>query len=186
MNADEVAKLCGALSLKEKEGPLMPLKKTLKDDGEKRLGLKLVGKILSNKLVNWDAFMHLIPKIWKIKQGVDIEVVGENIFSFTFRCGEDRRQVLQGGPWRFDKALLVLAEPRGKWDIREISFTKVAFWVQIHNVPLICMTKEIGIFLGRMIGEFREIDVGSSGECTWKYIRVRVVINATEQLRRIL
>ncbi|TXG48918.1 hypothetical protein EZV62_024793 [Acer yangbiense] len=141
----------------------MPLQKALKDDGEKRLALRFVGKILSNKLVNRDAFIHMIPKIWKIKQGVKTEVVDENIFSFTFRCTEDRRQVMQGGPWRFDKALLVLAEPMGRGDIQKISFNKVAFWIQIHNVPLICITSEIGIFLGKMIGDFREIDVSPSG-----------------------
>ncbi|KAK3204613.1 hypothetical protein Dsin_018659 [Dipteronia sinensis] len=92
MNADEVAHLCEALSLKEKEGPLMPLLTVLRNDGENRLALRLVGKMLSSKLVNREAFIHLIPKFWKIKQGVEIEVVDRNVFSFTFRCADDRRQ----------------------------------------------------------------------------------------------
>ncbi|KAK2638135.1 hypothetical protein Ddye_025930 [Dipteronia dyeriana] len=95
---------------------------------------------------------------------------------------EDRRMVLQGGPWRFDKALLVLEEPKGKGDIREMAFNRVAFWVKIHNVPLLCMTKEIGVFLEKMLGEVRDIDVGPSVECVGKYIRVRVVINVEEPL----
>ncbi|TXG73941.1 hypothetical protein EZV62_002520 [Acer yangbiense] len=168
MNTDEIAKLF------------------LKDDGRKRLAFRLVGKILSNKLVNREAFTTLIPEIWKIKQGVEIEVVDGNVFSFTFKCAEDRRMVLQGGPWRFDKALLVLVEPTERGAIQEISFNKAAFWIQILNVPLLCMMKEIGAFLGRMIGEFKEIDVGQSGECVGKYLRVRVVINVDEPLRRIL
>ncbi|KAK3195438.1 hypothetical protein Dsin_026748 [Dipteronia sinensis] len=127
MNADEVAQLCEALTLQDLEGPLMPLQADLKNDGKRRLALRLVGKILSNKLVNRDVFMHLIPRIWKIKQGVEIEVVDGNVFSFTFKCTEDRQMVLHGGPWRFDKALLVLVEPTGKGDIKEISFNKEAF-----------------------------------------------------------
>ncbi|TXG48274.1 hypothetical protein EZV62_027568 [Acer yangbiense] len=186
MNADEVAKLCESLSLKEKEGPLRQLQTSLKDDGRKRLAFRLVGKILSNKLVNREAFMTLIPKIWKIKQGMEIEVVDRNVFSFTFKCVEDRRMVLQGGPWRFDKALLVLVEPTGIGAIQEISFNKAVFWVQILNIPLLCMTKEIDAFLGGMIGEFREIDVSQSGECVGKYLGVRVVINVDEPLLRIL
>ncbi|KAK3218517.1 hypothetical protein Dsin_012487 [Dipteronia sinensis] len=48
------------------------------------------------------------------------------------------------------------------------------------------MTREIGIFLGKMIGEFWEIDVDPSGECVGKYIWVRAVINIDEPLHRIL
>ncbi|KAK3188875.1 hypothetical protein Dsin_028436 [Dipteronia sinensis] len=53
---------------------------------------------------------------------------------------------------------------------------------KIHNVPIIFMTRNIGLFLGRMIGEVREI----YGDCVGKYIRVRVVINVDQPLRRIL
>ncbi|KAK2639013.1 hypothetical protein Ddye_026808 [Dipteronia dyeriana] len=65
-------------------------------------------------------------------------------------------------------------------------FNRVAFWVQIHNVPLFCMTKEIGVFLAKMVGEFREIDIGPPSECVGKYITIWVVINVDEPLRRIL
>jgi hypothetical protein len=98
MNADSVAKLCGALTLKEREGPLQPLATNLKDGGEKRLALRLVGKLLSTKLVNRTAFIDLMPRIWRIKEGVEIEVVDGNIFSFTFKCASDRRLVLQWWP----------------------------------------------------------------------------------------
>ncbi|TXG67981.1 hypothetical protein EZV62_009256 [Acer yangbiense] len=101
MNADDVAELCEALSIKEKEGPLMPLQTVMKEDGERRLALKLVGNV------------------------------------------EDRRHVLMGGPCSFDKALLVMAEPR----------------------------ERIEWFLGNMIGEVCEIDTGPSGECVGKFIR---------------
>ncbi|TXG63694.1 hypothetical protein EZV62_010688 [Acer yangbiense] len=75
MNAEEVAKLCAALNLKERGGPMMPLQGNLKEVRAKRLALRFVEKILSNKSL------------------------------------EDRHMVLQGGPWSFDKALLVIQEP---------------------------------------------------------------------------
>ncbi|TXG55262.1 hypothetical protein EZV62_020518 [Acer yangbiense] len=96
----------------------------LKDDGEKRLVLHLVGKILSNKLVNRDAFINLIPRIWHIKKEVEIEVVDGNTFSFTSKSADDWRTVLQGGPWSFNRALLVLVEQVGISDIQEIEIDK--------------------------------------------------------------
>ncbi|KAK3199219.1 hypothetical protein Dsin_022634 [Dipteronia sinensis] len=65
-------------------------------------------------------------------------------------------------------------------------FNHTAFWIQIHNVPLLCMAAEIGLLLGSMNGDVREIDDGGTGDCARKYIRVRVVINVDQPLRRIL
>ncbi|KAK2650411.1 hypothetical protein Ddye_017900 [Dipteronia dyeriana] len=63
MNAEEVEKLYATLTLKEREGPVMPLQGNSKDVRVRRLALRLVGKILSNKLVNMDAFITHIPRI---------------------------------------------------------------------------------------------------------------------------
>ncbi|KAK3211281.1 hypothetical protein Dsin_015987 [Dipteronia sinensis] len=105
-------------------------------------------KILSNKQVNRDAFISVIPNIWKFVEDFEIEVVSRNTFSFTFKNVNDQHQVLLGGPWSFDKALLVLEAPVGNGDVQNMTFNKMAFWVQIHNVPLFCMTVDIGKFLG--------------------------------------
>ncbi|TXG53849.1 hypothetical protein EZV62_019105 [Acer yangbiense] len=183
MNADAIANLCVALSLKEKEGPLKPLQIALKDDGEKWLALRLVGKVMSDKMINRVAFIATIPKIWRTMEDVEIEVIDGNVFSFTFKNEKDLYQVLQGGPWSFNKSIMVLLEPQGKGAIHEMSFSEVAFWVQIHYVPLLCMTKDIDVFLGRMISKVQEIDSGPSDDCVGKYIKVRVVINVNQPLR---
>ncbi|KAK2639395.1 hypothetical protein Ddye_027190 [Dipteronia dyeriana] len=94
MNADEVADLCEAISLKDQEGNLVPLQVGLRVDGEKRP--RLVGKILSNKLVNREAFIGVIPKIWRTLEEFEIEAIEGNIFSFTFKNAEDRHHVLGG------------------------------------------------------------------------------------------
>ncbi|KAL5763795.1 hypothetical protein ACOSQ2_016389 [Xanthoceras sorbifolium] len=67
-----------------------------------------------------------------------------------------------------------------------MEFTKTAFWVQIHNVPLLYMTKDIGFFLGALIGDVVDLDVGASGDCYGKYIHVRVVVDITQPLKRFL
>ncbi|KAH7565909.1 hypothetical protein JRO89_XS08G0037200 [Xanthoceras sorbifolium] len=36
---------------------------------------------------------------------------------------------------------------------------------QIHNVPILCMTHDIGIMLGFQIGTVKEIDIGATGDC---------------------
>ncbi|KAL5826821.1 hypothetical protein ACOSQ3_018661 [Xanthoceras sorbifolium] len=48
------------------------------------------------------------------------------------------------------------------------------------------MTKAIGCFLDALIGDVVDLDVGASGDCCGKYIRVRVVVDITKPLKRFL
>ncbi|KAL5817683.1 hypothetical protein ACOSQ3_026061 [Xanthoceras sorbifolium] len=93
------------------------------------------------------------------------------MFVFSFKCLWDRRRVLEGGPWSFDKFLLVLKEPVGIGRIEELGFSSALFWVQIYNLPLAYLNKEVGLFLGDMIGRVREVDTGTGGYCLGKCLR---------------
>lgn len=74
---------------------------------------------------------------------VKIESIGDNIFLFKFATKEETKRVLMGrGPWHFDRSLLVLVEQAGIDDIKDQSFTHTSFWVQLHNIPIICMNRE--------------------------------------------
>ncbi|KAK3222902.1 hypothetical protein Dsin_009927 [Dipteronia sinensis] len=185
MNA-EIERLCGYLSLEEKEGPVRRLDVDLKNHGEQMMAFYLVGKVLSTKLIDRKTFMSQIGIKWRVKEEVVIEIMTGNIFLFTFKNANDKRHVLADGPWIFGKSLIVLEEPQGTGDISCMKFSRVEFWVQIHNVPLLCMNKEIGMFLGRMIGEVTDIDVGPSGYCMGKFLRLRIVIEIDKPLLRCL
>ncbi|KAK3180241.1 hypothetical protein Dsin_000130 [Dipteronia sinensis] len=98
MKAGEIERLYGALSLKEKvcPVPVQVLDTGLKGLGEQRLALCLVGKVLSTTLINREAFMSLIARIWRVTEEVEIEIVSGNIFAFHFKNAEDRQSVLSG------------------------------------------------------------------------------------------
>ncbi|TXG48026.1 hypothetical protein EZV62_027320 [Acer yangbiense] len=72
----------------------------------------------------------------------------------------DLQRILKGGPWSFDQAMIVFDKPAGVGEIKDLKFKDMDFWVQIHNIPLLCMTRESGTFLGRMIGEVHDINLG--------------------------
>ncbi|TXG70202.1 hypothetical protein EZV62_005137 [Acer yangbiense] len=184
MDSEEISRLCASLSIKGKDEKLWSVKGLLQEATGKKLELCLVGKILTRKHVNREAFRAVIPKIWQTN--LDIEVVQDNVFLFYFRNQDDRLRVLAGGPWCFDNGLLVLERPSGVGNINSLAFTRVAFWIQIINAPLLCMTKEMGKFLGQLIGEVVDMDVGVTGECFGKYMRIRVIIDVSKPLKRFL
>jgi hypothetical protein len=48
------------------------------------------------------------------------------------------------------------------------------------------MTKEMGEFVGQLIGELVDMDVGVTCECFGKYMRLRVMIDVAKSLKRFL
>ncbi|KAK3228835.1 hypothetical protein Dsin_000716 [Dipteronia sinensis] len=186
MNTDELAMLCSALSMKEIEGHVRTLDVQLKDKGAHRLSLCLVGKILATKLVNKTAFIDVMTSIWNVNGGFKFEWVEGNFFAFHFKNLEDRKRILTRGPWSFDRAMILFDEPTGEGDIQSLSFNRIEFWIQIHNIPFLCMTEEIGIFLGKLIGEVRDIDLEAGKGGNGCHLRVHVAIASTEPLMRSL
>ncbi|XP_050211413.1 uncharacterized protein LOC126661603 [Mercurialis annua] len=181
----ELSSLCQSLTLCDDEDIVeCDLNAEAKSVGEQKVALSLFGKILSTKTINRDGIISTLNFIWRTKEPLVMEVVGNNIFVVHFQLMEDRRRILCGGPWKFQDHLIVLEIPVGLGNYRESSFDKVSFWVQIHNLPLMCLNKEAGKSLGSQIGEVEEVDPGASGDCLGKYIRVRVKVNIKKPLRR--
>ncbi|KAL5758730.1 hypothetical protein ACOSP7_021341 [Xanthoceras sorbifolium] len=181
---EEISKICERLSLSDEDGLVARMGVGLQENGIWLVSLSLIGKIIANREINREAFRSIIPRIWKTKQEFSIELIGINTFVFQFKCPWDRKRVLEGGPWCFDKHLIVLREAKGLGKVSEVDFSLTPLWIQMHNLPLACMSKEAGIFLGNFVGSVVEVDTGSSGSYMGKYLRVRVEVDITKALRR--
>ena len=70
-----------------------------------------MGKVLTNKAIRCEGFKTAIQKIWRTVHGLKTESLGNNTLIFQFQSATERKRVLTGGPWIFDKALLILTEP---------------------------------------------------------------------------
>ncbi|TXG59653.1 hypothetical protein EZV62_014226 [Acer yangbiense] len=186
MDSTDIACLCESLSHTDIDGPVQILKANLKVEAVQRMSLCLIGKIMSCKAVNRGAFMRVIGRIWQVSRGFEVESVSGNMFSFHFQNEDDRQRVIWGSPWHFDDALLVLEKPVGKGLIESLKFNLAEFWIQIHQIPIICMSRKIGWFLGGLIGEVLEVDGGNTGEARGKFMRVRVRLEINKPLKRCL
>jgi hypothetical protein len=117
---------------------------------------------------------------WKLS----FTVLGENLFLMEFQYECDRIRVLEGRPWSFEKSLFVVEEFDGLSTPSEISFDKVAFWVRISNLPLVCMNMEIGKQIGAAIGEVEMIDTDEEGVGWGEFLRARIKLDITKPLLR--
>ena len=91
-----------------------------------------------------------------------------------------------GGPWHFDRALIVLIEPSDIGDIKNQSFMHTTFWVQIHNILIMCMNKEAIEKLGEKISGIKEIETDEAGDCIGQFARVRISLDITQPLKKIV
>ncbi|KAK2647289.1 hypothetical protein Ddye_014778 [Dipteronia dyeriana] len=183
MNAEEILKLCASMTLMERERPVRRLQTDLKEAGLQRMATSLIGKVLSRKTVNKEAFWSVMRKIRQTRDWVEIEPITANVFAFHCQNAGDKEKIIVGGPWSFDDSLIVIKEPEGKGDVHRMCFNRAEFWVQIHNAPLMCMTRDIWRFLGSIIGDVVDIDGSDFGSFPSNFLRVRVIIEIDKPLR---
>ncbi|KAK3223807.1 hypothetical protein Dsin_010832 [Dipteronia sinensis] len=164
MSEADIAKLYENLSLAGEDGAVIEMTEEASVEGIKNVDKCLVGRVLSGKKVNREAFKGLIEQIWSSIGQVEVELVGDNLFMFYFNNGEERNRVLQRGPWHFGNSLIVLEKSVGSGTISKLRFYKADFWVQIHDIPLLCMNRRTAKWLAEQIGEVVEIP-SESREC---------------------
>ncbi|KAL5566911.1 hypothetical protein UlMin_030075 [Ulmus minor] len=187
MDSEELSSLCSSLALEEEEEILTPdLEAGLQAQGERSIDRSLVGCVLSTCPIARDAFVHMIKGVWKTKERFEVETIGSNKFVFHFLSTTDRRRVFAGGPWCYQNKLLVLEEPTGVGDYSKMSFSKAPFWVQLHNIPVFCMSKTVGSILGNMVGLVQEVECNQDELCLGTFIRVRVIVDISKPLKQIL
>lgn len=98
----------------------------------------------------------------------------------------DRKRVLEGGPWVFDSNLLVLKESDAFADPADTSFDLAEFWVQIHKVPMLCMSRSWGYELGKSVGSVKDVEINASGDCLGRYLRVRILVDISQPLPHVV
>lgn len=186
MDTEELIRKCKAISIREGAERKLTLRSGIEEKGGRIMANSMIGKLLLSRSVHTESIRSALVQAWRTTKEVKIESLGNNIFIFKFGLEVDKRKVLAGGPWHFDRALIVLKEPSGIGNMRKQAFTHVAFWIQIHNVPLACMERDNVQKLGGLLGEVLEVETDDEGECIGLYARVRVSIDITKSLQKMV
>ncbi|TXG57139.1 hypothetical protein EZV62_018452 [Acer yangbiense] len=152
MGDSEIAKLYEKLSIADEDSAIYEMAEEDQLEGVAEVDICLVGKIISGKKANREAFKNLIEKLWSQFGRVEIESVGVNIFVFHFNNQEERNRIWNRGPWYFDNSLIALEKPEGMGNISNLKFNKVEMWIQIHDVPIMCMNRKAAKWMANQIG----------------------------------
>lgn len=66
--------------------------------------------------------------------------------------------------------------------------THEVFWVQLHDLPFGCITREVGRSIKKTVGMVQKVNVNEEGKGWGKFLRVKVMVDITNPLaqRRFL
>ena len=97
----------------------------------------------------------------------------------VFDNPNDIDRILKNQPWSFDKHLVML-QHRYNIDclVRDLVFSNTIFWVQVHDIPIRYMTKQVAKNICDTIGEAQKF-AGAITDEGGHFIRVQVVVDIT-------
>jgi hypothetical protein len=144
----------------------------------------VVGKLLADRVVGKEIIKTPLIRAWKPTERVSFKTVGENTFLIEFANEWDKARIMEGRPWTFDGDLVSLVEFDGLTPLAELEFEKAAFWVRMFNLPLACMSKDMGMRIGSTMGDVEEVEVDEDGMGWGEYLRVRIVLDLTKPLSK--
>ena len=144
----------------------------------------LVAKFLTPRVLNIDSVVRTFKPLWKTKKSFSVQDLGKNRTAFVFEDALDLERVLANEPWSFDKFLVIFERLGNDINVDDLLFSHAAFWVQIHNLPIRCMTEEAAAVIGKTLGQVERVadkDDERGGE---NCMQVRVRLDVTIPLCR--
>lgn len=85
--------------------------------------------------------------------------------------------VMNGGPWSFDGAMLVISTISRGMDPLEVPLFLLFFWVQLHGLPNGFMTESAGKQLGNFFGTFLLYDPNNNSSIWRECMRIKIQID---------
>ncbi|XP_073135877.1 F-box/kelch-repeat protein At3g23880-like [Henckelia pumila] len=171
-----------SLSLTSAERELLVVSDDIVAKGRRPMPLGLVGNLLTDKSVYKMAYRDTIKKLCGLNEGLEIKFLADNKFLFVFPSEGEIDRFLSMEPWIFSGAMLVFKPFTGFAD----SYPKTRFWVRAFDVPPEGMTIDIGTLIGNAVGESIGVEADDSGQCLGPFMRIRVLMDITKPLRRVV
>ena len=175
---EEFTKTWNNLTLLECEGSNFRIK-----EKQAKTEFILAAKFLTKRALNIDAIAKTFTPIWRSKNGFKIKKESEHVVLFTFDDKSEMEKIMATEPWSFNKHLMVLQWYGEETNVGDMEFSKMTFWVQVHDLPIKFRTRKIVEQLCEVIGT---VTKGTDEEETEgdNFMRVRVTIDISKPLCR--
>jgi hypothetical protein len=182
--AEDLTHLWGSFTLKEDESEELAIGESAMAPLLSRGEACVVGKLLADRVVGKEVLKTPMIRALQPSGRVTFKSLGPNLFLIEFQYEWDKSRIMEGRPWTFDGHLLSMVEYDGVKPLQQVNFDRAAFWVRMTNLPLACMSREVGINIGSSVGAVEDVDVADDGVGWGESLRVRIVLDLSKPLPR--
>ncbi|MCI04014.1 DUF4283 domain protein, partial [Trifolium medium] len=104
----------------------------------------IIGKFITDKPIYVSSIQNGLENIWGSPSGLKIQVLEGKVLQFYMNDSADQDRILQGNPWIFRNAWLIVKPWDRQVDYHTIDFEHVPVWIQLWGLPQHCKTKQMG------------------------------------------
>jgi hypothetical protein len=151
---------------------------------EEEAGFFLAAKFITRRVVNVEAVARTFKPLWRADKGFSVKAMGDNTLLFNFNAESDLERVLANEPWTYDKYVILFKRVEEDAAVENIMFSSVPIWVQLHGLPIRCLSREVAMDMGSLIGQvipYTSVEEERSGE---NKPRIKVRLDITQPLCR--
>ena len=180
---ESVEDLCANMSLDDEEDVLV-LEDISDETAQVDFQWCLVGRFLTDRVINPTAMKNTLASIWRPVKGVCIKELSPTLFLFQFFHEIDMDRVVKGGPWTFNQHLLITSRVQVGDNPMQIPLFLSEFWIQVYDLPCGFMSEKVAKEIGKFIGVYIEADAKNFDGIWRNFMRIRVAIDVRKPLKK--
>lgn len=142
-----------------------------------------VGKLLTRETFTTRVFKSVLQRLWGESHYVDIREVSQNLFLFKFASPKERNFAVRGGPWIFDRHIVVLENFCANDIPSQVPLLRAPFWVQVEGLGVWMRKDKVAASLGQAFGGLIAWDKSDASRYGDQF-RIRVWVKVNEPLPR--
>ncbi|XP_027182378.1 uncharacterized protein LOC113780799 [Coffea eugenioides] len=146
--------------------------------------LSIIGKVIGEKFANISGIKSFANNMWPFARKLKVVEIGVNLFQFIFINSQDMERVMRGRPWIYDNLPLVVLPWEEGLERRDEAFNKTWIWIQLWNLPIHWITKEIGRKIGGVFSSVKEVIIPNGGGKEGKHLKILVEMDLSRPLLR--
>nr|XP_027099027.1 uncharacterized protein LOC113718313 [Coffea arabica] len=144
----------------------------------------LIGRIMGEKVANFTGIKNFVAVAWSYPKNLTVMELGPNLYQFNIPNPEEKERIVKGGPWLIDNQVLVLRRWSEGVEDNYRAFVTAPLWVQLWNLPVHWLTKEVGRKIGAVFKEVKEVIIPQSGGKEGRHIKILALVDLSTPLLR--
>ena len=134
VDVDELGAKWDEMQIEDEEDSGIPFDGSMGTQAGEFTRLCLIGKLLSERIHDFDALKIALASFWRPVKGMVARKLEPNRFLFQFFHEKDLNRVMEGSPWTFNKAPLLLERLQEEDDPWLMQVTHLEIWVQVYGL----------------------------------------------------